>query len=173
MALAILVTKPEYQAFATTIWSHFQLGTDRTCSSTRSVSFIVPKIALTNVQQQVLYESMLDLIKEWHISEEEKLKWLDAASRFRLPYWDWARKQTYVKNYGIPEICTRDTWDIVKPGTNGAKEAFNNPLTGFKNPKRGPDGERVPMGDPLMGKNAIPDDKSVPSEPLPVSIQTS
>ena len=45
------------------------------------------------MEQQVLYREMVELIDYWKIegvSEDEKSIWRTAASRFRLPYWDWA-----------------------------------------------------------------------------------
>ena len=116
---------------------------------------------------------MLELVSSWPISGQEKAIWLAAASKFRLPYWDWAQKQVYTGNYGIPQICTQDTWPIVKPGANGAKEPFANPLTGFTNPKKDRFGKSVPMGDESMGPNKIKidiDDSTSPCTVLPVSL---
>ena len=118
---------------------------------------------------------MLELIKTWPIKDEEKALWRAAADKFRLPYWDWGQKQVYLGSYGIPEICTLDTWQIVKPGANGAKERFPNPLTGFTNPKKDSLGNNVAMGDKsMMGKNAIADNYDNNTKPkittLPVSL---
>ena len=115
---------------------------------------------------------MLELVASWPISDQEKATWLAAASTFRLPYWDWAQKQVYTGDYGIPQICTQDTWQIVKPGANGAKEPFANPLTGFTNPKKDSSGNSVPMGDESMGPNKIKIDCDKSTDPwtvLPVS----
>ncbi|KAK4696632.1 hypothetical protein P7C71_g1311, partial [Lecanoromycetidae sp. Uapishka_2] len=117
------------------------------------------------VFQQLLYENMLELISKWPINDREKETWRAAASQFRLPYWDWAQKQVYTGDYGLPQICTQDTWNIVKPGANGAKEPFDNPLTGFINPKKDSLGQSVPMGDKSMGPNAIGDDQDNSTEP--------
>ena len=115
---------------------------------------------------------MLDLIQDWPISDQEKATWHTAASQFRLPYWDWGQKQLYVAKYGIPQICTADTCQIVKPGAHGAKESFENPLTGFTNPKKDSQGKNVPMGDKLlMSRNAIEDNKEDIAETLPVSLE--
>lgn len=105
---------------------------------------------------------MVHFINGLNVSEEEKKKWYTAASQFRLPYWDWARKQPYTKDYGLPQICTQPTWPVVQPGTNGKTILIENPLTGFSNPKRNSQNQRVPMGDKSMGANAIKDDDNLP-----------
>ncbi|KAI4209158.1 MAG: hypothetical protein LQ351_007874 [Letrouitia transgressa] len=112
--------------------------------------------------EQILYDNMVDFIKGLNVSEGEKELWSTAASQFRLPYWDWARKQPYTQDYGIPQICTQPTWPVIQPGTNGKTILIENPLTGFSNPKRNSQNQRVPMGDKLMGANAIKDDGTLP-----------
>ena len=116
---------------------------------------------------------MLELIDSWKdISDEERSIWSTAACQFRLPYWDWAQKQPYIGNFGIPEICTQPEVNIVEPGKSRATKApFKNPLTGFLNPKKDQHGKRVPMGDQSMGPNAIRDneDSGFPNA-FPVSV---
>lgn len=107
---------------------------------------------------------MGDLIASWHLSGAEEQTWRMAASQFRLPYWDWAQKQVYWKNFAIPQVCTLEDIDVILPGNQ--TKTIPNPLVGFTNPTQ------VPMGDPSMGPNAIKDDTDVPSgwAPLPVSV---
>lgn len=111
---------------------------------------------------------MVSIIEEWKEKgvfndkpSEEKL-WRKAASQFRLPYWDWAKKQDYTRDFALPQIFTRDQVLIITP--EGGKELFDNPLVRFTNPSG------KPMGDPSMGANAIPDDKEdvLDCQPLPV-----
>ncbi|OCL09390.1 Di-copper centre-containing protein [Glonium stellatum] len=118
--------------------------------------------------EQVLYSIMGDIITSWNLSGAEEKTWRTAASQFRLPYWDWARKQDYWKNFAIPQVCTLDYIDVTLPG--GQKKSIPNPLVGFTNPMQ-IDGKNVAMGDPAMGPNAIKDDTDVPDgwEPLPWS----
>lgn len=120
-------------------------------------------LVMLKIYQQVLYERMIELIEGWSnnriIDQNEKNTWSDAASQFRLPYWDWARKQVSTGTYGIPQLCILDKVDIVKPGAKGVTEPFDNPLTGFTNPKKNGSGQNVPMGDQLMGPNAIADNR--------------
>ena len=105
---------------------------------------------------------MVEIVHGWDpqkVSGDEKQLWLAAASQFRLPYWDWARKQKYTDKpkFGVPEICTKDSWPILEPGRDRKVVPFPNPLTGYNNPKM-VDGKNVPFGDASMGKYAIPDD---------------
>lgn len=80
--------------------------------------------------------------------------WRSAASQFRLPYWDWAKKQHYIKDFGVPQVCTFDTVEILMPG--GKSQTIPNPLARFQNPKL-VGKEPVAMGDSSMGIYAIED----------------
>ena len=112
---------------------------------------------------------MIDLIKGWRASgrlvdrREEEL-WMNGAYQFRLPYWDWARKQSYDGNFAIPEVCILEKLEIILVGGK-TDPNFPNPLVGFTNPRG------VAMGDSSMGVNAIKDDvdEQDPSNTLPVS----
>ena len=103
---------------------------------------------------------MLGLIEDWHktlhLDPQEEDTWRGAASQFRLPYWDWARKQAYAQDFAIPQVCTWDTVDIIMP--NGQKKKdFPNPLVKFRNPPL-KDGKIIAIGDELMEKNKMKDD---------------
>ena len=111
---------------------------------------------------------MLEIITSWGLNDRhEEDIWRNAASLFRLPYWDWARKNTISS---IPQICTLEKIEIVMPG--GQDLLFSNPLICFRNPKLDKEGKNVAMGDPLMEENAIEDDTDVPegSHILPVGV---
>jgi hypothetical protein len=114
---------------------------------------------------------MLEIIQEWRLDPEEEEPWRNAATQFRLPYWDWARKQEYSQNFAIPIVCTLETIDIIVPGGKTIQVA--NPLVGFQNPMVNSKGEHVVMGDPSMKENAIKNDPILPPPPgtetLPVS----
>ena len=111
---------------------------------------------------------MLDIIGGWiDLGAGEKSDWLGAARQFRLPYWDWARKQAYLNDYGIPRICTESSWPILEPGTGGKTVQCDNPLTGFVNPKIDPDTSKpMAMGDDRMKPNNIKDDDNLPVSDL-------
>src|SRR5436305_3178099 len=98
---------------------------------------------------------MMDIIKT-DVPTHEQGPWEIAASQWRLPYWDWAAHQPYIKNYGLPEICTLEKINIVLPNSNHEKVPVDNPLWKFSNPS----GKQ--MGDPSMGKLAIPADDIFP-----------
>lgn len=100
-------------------------------------------------------------IKSWNLEGADANPWLHAAYTFRLPYWDWAQRQPYIDDFGIPQICTQDTVTVDLPGNK--TETFENPLAKFTNPKG------VAMGDPSMGKYAV---KNNPDKgDLPVRIR--
>lgn len=111
---------------------------------------------------------MVGLITGWKkdgklTDEKEEESWRAAADQFRLPYWDWARKQDYDGNFAIPQVCVLDTVEIILVGGE-VNSSFPNPLIGFQNPTG------VAMGDESMGANKIQDDidKKDPSNNLPV-----
>jgi tyrosinase len=62
--------------------------------------------------------------------------WRDAAQEWRLPYWDWAARQGYINNYGVPEIFTRERIDIIDFADNSPVTTVSttNPLWKFSNP---------------------------------------
>ena len=110
---------------------------------------------------------MQGLIKGWIDTGKlpdptEEAEWRKSASRFRLPYWDWARKQGYTGNFGVPQVCTMEKVKIVAPG--GKYEERENPLVCFKNPSG------KPMGHASMGDNKVRDHKLTHGRVLPVSL---
>jgi tyrosinase len=124
--------------------------------------------------EQRIYEVMLEVIEET-VPPQDKPLWKDAATRWRLPYWDWAAKQPYIKDYGVPRVFTLEQVAIVTPlppGTTEGKYAqgipvgppviekiVDNPLWKFTNPA----GPNVPMGDTtVMGPYAIQADGDLP-----------
>lgn len=109
---------------------------------------------LNNSMQQVLQSLMGPIIKSWNLSETGAAPWVEAAEQFRLPYWDWAQKQPYARNFGVPEICTLENVTVVKP--KNEKMTMPNPLAKFVNPSK------VPMGDKSMGKWAVSNDGTSP-----------
>jgi tyrosinase len=129
--------------------------------------------------EQRIYETMLEVISDTVPPADQELWRLSAAS-WRLPYWDWAAKQPYIQNYGVPHIFTQETIDIVLPlgaksesavagepskgapiGGPLASTTVENPLWKFTNPA----GPTVPMGDKtIMGEYAIDASSDGPPE---------
>ncbi|KAL2823729.1 common central domain of tyrosinase-domain-containing protein [Aspergillus cavernicola] len=90
----------------------------------------------------------------WHRPYVVLTPWGDAAKERRQPYWDWATKQPYINNYGVPEIFTKERIDILDFADNNppTMENIANPLAKFANPTG------VAMGDASMGGFALPGD---------------
>lgn len=108
------------------------------------VSWHRPYLALF---EQTLYQIMVQLISESGLSADDQQQWTSVAQQWRLPYWDWAIKQKYLGNYGIPQIFTQQTVTILD--FNNARIQVSNPLWTFDNPLG------IPMGSSSMGKVAI------------------
>jgi tyrosinase len=96
---------------------------------------------------------MLSLIEK-NVPPERRKPWEDAAKEWRLPYWDWALKQPYIDNQGVPEIFTKDRIDVIDFLDNNPPTMGNipNPLARFRNPMG------VPMGDSSMREFALTGD---------------
>lgn len=99
--------------------------------------------------QQRIYEIMLKIIRT-DIDASQRAQWQVAANEWRLPYWDWAAKQSYISNYGLPEIFTKETIDILPLDSDATtQETIQNPLWKFSNPLG------IGMGAPAMGDYAL------------------
>jgi tyrosinase len=70
------------------------------------------------------------------VPTSRRTAWENAAREWRLPYWDWAAKQGYINNYGLPEVFTMDRIEIVDFADNNPPTTVNiaNPLWKFSNP---------------------------------------
>ncbi|KAI4599576.1 hypothetical protein KJ359_002023 [Pestalotiopsis sp. 9143b] len=136
-----------------------RLGTVRTCYSSR---YTLQKMALliwatANAQQQRLWEVMKEevLPKMSFPNADRKKQWVEAADSWRLPYWDWAARQDYIDETGLPMVFTEEQVQIEKPSSRYDYENVPNPLWIFVNPMKGADGKPMPFGDPKMGENAF------------------
>ena len=95
---------------------------------------------------------MVGAIDREHLPAPEKTMWEDAAKQWRLPYWDWAAKQAYINDYGLPEIFTKETVDVLDfDPTVTTRATVPNPLWKFSNPGG------IAMGATAMGKYALID----------------
>lgn len=136
-----------------------RLGTVRTCYSSR---YTLQKMALliwatANAQQQKLWEVMKEevLPKMSFPNADRKKQWVEAADSWRLTYWDWAARQDYIDETGLPMVFTEEQVQIEKPSSRYEYENVPNPLWIFVNPMKGADGKPMPFGDPKMGENAF------------------
>ncbi|KAI5862472.1 common central domain of tyrosinase-domain-containing protein [Durotheca rogersii] len=96
-----------------------------------------------------IWEHMKEIIKEWDLDEERADLWNTSADSWRLPYWDWAQKQTYNNRFSLPFACITETVYIFLPH---GPAAHPNPLWGFVNPEKGDDGKPLKMGEMPAGK---------------------
>lgn len=95
---------------------------------------------------------MADVIKSWNLTGPEEEEWQDARNTWRLPYWDWARKQkyenddgtSYNEGFALPYVFTLPKVAIYPP--SGTKLDQDNPLWGFVNPEKDANGDPLPMG---------------------------
>lgn len=83
--------------------------------------------------------------------EATKKEWTSAAQRWRLPFWDWAIRQSGTGEYGVPQIVQLEQVKVLKLGSKD-KESVNNPLYKFTNKI---DGQEVSMDDPKMGAQRL------------------
>ncbi|KAJ5729093.1 uncharacterized protein N7483_003601 [Penicillium malachiteum] len=109
--------------------------------------------------EQRIYDTMLTIIVR-DIPENKRGLWKDAAKEWRLPYWDWASKQAYINDYGLPQIFTKERIDILDIVNDDPPTMVNiiNPLSRFANPTG------VAMGDKKMGEFSLvgtPWDKAI------------
>ena len=153
------------------------LGIVPTWFCTRLV-VILRTLLCTNLVQQRIWETMRQVvIPELNILDPvERGRWEAEADKWRLPYWDWARRVTYpatsttsaYTGFGLPYMCTQPEWDIVMPGgdANSRKIPTQNPMWAYR-------GDGLVMGDSSRGKYAIQQDQANddPNNPIyfPVS----
>jgi tyrosinase len=87
---------------------------------------------------------MIGIIARHVPAGSQRTAWEDAAKQWRLPYWDWAVKQRYIGDYGLPEIFTKERVPILNFDRTTTTNIIN-PLWKFSNPTG------VPMGHRSMG----------------------
>lgn len=111
---------------------------------------------------------MKEVIKHWktkHLIKDEKT-WLAAANLWRMPYWDWARHQSYTQDFAYPKVMTQASVRIFPPPEVAdyyPGGVFPNPLWGFENPEKESFGDPRPLGAMPEGKTQwnIKDDPPV------------
>ncbi|KAF5672507.1 tyrosinase precursor [Fusarium heterosporum] len=113
-------------------------------------------------EQQRVWENMKLVIEDWEtesgFSAVESEIWHRAADNWRMPYWDWARRQEYDQDLVLPKVLTEESVHIYPPATAQGRYAadglYPNPLLRFENPEKTPEtGVPLPFG-------KLPGDKS-------------
>ncbi|KAF5586524.1 tyrosinase precursor [Fusarium pseudoanthophilum] len=112
--------------------------------------------------EQRIWENMKLIINYWTseyglpISEADE--WYTAAKHWRMPYWDWARRQLYHEDLVCPPVLTQGAVRIYPPTTIKnqfpSSGLYPNPLLGFENPEKDPKtGKPLPFGS-MPGKKS-------------------
>lgn len=99
----------------------------------------------------------------------EKEEWQDAASSWRLPYWDWGLPND---RWEVPELFTTDDISIRAPkaadGTLPTPDKMKNPLSKYQ---VNVNGKAIPMGQldaPYTIHHSIIDKDAKPIQYFPV-----
>lgn len=92
-----------------------------------------------------------DWTSEHGLPISETDEWYTAAKHWRMPYWDWARRQRYHEELVCPQVLTQGAVRIYSPATIKNKfprsGLYPNPLLGFENPEKDPKtGKPLPFG---------------------------
>ncbi|KAE8158927.1 common central domain of tyrosinase-domain-containing protein [Aspergillus tamarii] len=87
--------------------------------------------------EQVIYEAMLDFIKQ-NVPQNGKADWENEAKQWRLPYWDFARfarhghDNTQGDELRLPILITMPMVKVAVPGDPGKQLSKPNPLYRFQ-----------------------------------------
>ncbi|KAF4497184.1 tyrosinase precursor [Fusarium agapanthi] len=112
--------------------------------------------------EQRIWENMKSIVSDWvdncGLPTSEADKWYKAARHWRMPYWDWARRQRYHEDLVCPPVLTQGAVRIFPPTTIKTRfppsGLYPNPLLGFENPERDPEtGSALPFGSMPGGKS--------------------
>ena len=82
-----------------------------------------------------MYEIMIKQVIP-KLPESKRKDWTDAASTFRLPYWDWAQKKDRDGNsiYDVPTITKQPRIDVVDLKDGVTIVGIPNPMFKFTMP---------------------------------------
>lgn len=137
---------------------------------------------------------MKEVIDHWvkthDLPDEEALLWRSAADTWRMPYWDWARQQSYTEDFAYPQVLVQGPVRIFVPdalkGFYPPSGLYANPFWGFENPEKDDEGNPLPFGkmpptkrdwniedDPVKHDPAPPQDPKDENQWIPVRIATS
>ncbi|KAG7405290.1 hypothetical protein LZL87_006534 [Fusarium oxysporum] len=131
--------------------------------------------------EQCIWDNMGVVLNHWateHKLDEGEMKlWTTAKDTWRMPYWDWARQQSYNEDFAYPQVLVQGPVRIFVP--EKVKEyyppsgLYANPFWSFENPEKDEHGNpcafgKMPKGkrdyniedDPVEHDNAPPRDKN-------------
>ena len=119
---------------------------------------------------------MKQIIVDWNLELEDTKAWIHASYQWRMPYWDWARKQRYCDDFALPHVLTQAQVPIYPPkhlikDLYPAANSYPNPLWGFDNPETDKHGNPLPFGSMPPGKEMynIKNDPADITEPDPTN----
>jgi hypothetical protein len=111
---------------------------------------------------------MKEVIGHWvtthGLTDAEAEVWIAAADKWRMPYWDWARQQSYTEDFAYPRILVQGPVRIYPPAQvkqfYPPSGLYANPFWGFENPEKDENGDPRAFGDMpgKMSKYNIKDD---------------
>ncbi|KAG5815232.1 hypothetical protein H9Q74_002925 [Fusarium xylarioides] len=111
--------------------------------------------------EQRIWENMKLIINDWtseyRLPISEADEWFTAAKHWRMPYWDWARRQQYHEDLVCPPVLTQGAVRIYPPPSIRnlfpPSGLYPNPLVGFENPEKDPKKRKpLPFGSMPKGK---------------------
>lgn len=122
-----------------------------------------------------MHEVITHWVTEHGLTDDTAQEWKDAADAWRLPYWDWAAKQTYTEDFACPEILVQGPVRIFPPKVLAKfyppSGLYPNPFWSFTNPEASEEtGDPIPFG-AMKGDKAKWNIKS--HQDLPVSSRSS
>ncbi|OBS20401.1 hypothetical protein FPOA_06772 [Fusarium poae] len=128
--------------------------------------------------EQCIWDNMNDIINHW-IKEhkldqdvEELAQWNEAKDTWRMPYWDWARQQSYNEDFAYPQVLVQGPVRIFPPKSikkfYPPSGLYANPFWSFENPEKDNDGNPRAFGDMPKGKRDYNiEDNPVKHDPAP------
>ncbi|KAM0229071.1 hypothetical protein ACHAPO_010226 [Fusarium lateritium] len=112
--------------------------------------------------EQCIWDNMGEIIKHWvkehklNEDKEELAQWNEAKDTWRMPYWDWARQQSYNEDFAYPQVLVQGPVRIFPPESikkyYPPSGLYANPFWSFENPEKDDDGNPRAFGDMPKGK---------------------
>ncbi|CAG7564494.1 unnamed protein product [Fusarium equiseti] len=112
--------------------------------------------------EQCIWDNMGDILNHWatvhKLNEDEaELKlWTTAKDTWRMPYWDWARQQSYNEDFAYPQVLVQGPVRIFVPEKVKAfyppSGLYANPFWSFENPEKDEHGNPCKFGTMPKGK---------------------